>query len=145
MLGKIVLQYIIRSIYYFITWWYTKWYNGHSIHSQYVQSVSVEFAVDLELGLRLEKADHPRPPFLWPVTDVFPFKNILGWCAVVIFACEIIQLRVLGICVVTAVHALDFRRLIMKHLTNGNWGGCHAVIEIHVSDGICTFSCDRLY
>jgi hypothetical protein len=41
----------------------------------------------------------------------------------VFVACEILQLLVLGLCVVTAVHALDFRRVITKHLTNGNWWG----------------------
>ena len=57
----------------------------------------------------------------------FPFKNAFGLKADVFFffACKVMQLFVIVLCVDRAVHKFDFRLVI-------NEKGSYAVIKIHV-------------
>jgi hypothetical protein len=73
-----------------------------------------------------------------------PIKNTLGSSAVVLFACDIIQLFSLVFYVVKAAHKFDFTPVIKKKLINGyQWKVGHAVIETHVFYRVYVFFPDR--
>ena len=75
-----------------------------------------KFAVDLGSGFALEKADRPLN-----VTSnrCITVNNTTGRNAVVLCACEMIQLCPVVFCVITAAHKLAFRLIINK--TPNTW------------------------
>ena len=78
--------------------------NTRSQYNSELQTVTAEFAVDLDIGLRWRK---PAVLCLRPATDVFQLKK-KNWSAVAFWACKTTQLFYATCNVVTVVHNLTF-------------------------------------